>query len=68
MNQFPYVPYGTTVHGEDEIAAVTHVLRTTTQMSKHVRELEEKVAVLYNKNMALESTLALAHFTWLPIY
>lgn len=53
MNQFPYVPYGTTVHGEDEIAAVTHVLRTTTQMSKHVRELEEKVAVLYNKKYGI---------------
>lgn len=53
MSQFPYVPYGTTVHGEDEIAAVTHVLRTTTQMSKHVRELEEKVAALYNKKYGI---------------
>ena len=43
------VPYGTTVHGEDEIAAVVNVLRTSTQMGKHVREMEERVADLYNK-------------------
>lgn len=49
MSQFPYVPYGTTVHGQEEIDAVVTVLKTTTQMSKHVRELEEKVAALYDK-------------------
>jgi len=43
------VPYGQTVHGEEEIAAVTHVLRTSTQMGKHVREMENRVAELYNK-------------------
>src|SRR5690606_12571302 len=43
------VPYGTTVHGEEEIDAVVNVLRTTTQMGKHVREMEERVADLYNK-------------------
>lgn len=43
------VPYGTTVHGEEEIAAVVNVLRTSTQMGKHVREMEERVAALYNK-------------------
>ncbi|MBS1782513.1 MAG: aminotransferase class I/II-fold pyridoxal phosphate-dependent enzyme [Bacteroidetes bacterium] len=43
------VPYGTTVHGEEEIAAVVNVLRTTTQMGKHVREMEERVASLYAK-------------------
>jgi CDP-4-dehydro-6-deoxyglucose reductase, E1 len=43
------VPYGTTVHGEEEIEAVVNVLRTTTQMGKHVREMEERVAALYNK-------------------
>jgi CDP-4-dehydro-6-deoxyglucose reductase, E1 len=53
MSQYPYVPYGTTVHGQDEIDAVVHVLKTTTQMSKHVRELEEKVANLYDKKYGI---------------
>ena len=46
MSNYPYVPYGTTVHGEDEINAVVNVLRTSTQMGKNVRELEDKVAGL----------------------
>lgn len=47
----PYlrVPYGQTVHGEEEIAAVNHVLRTSTQMGAHVREFEEKLAALFGK-------------------
>lgn len=53
QTDFIKVPYGTTVHGEEEIEAVVNVLRTTTQMSKHVRELEEKVAALYNKNYGI---------------
>ena len=44
-----HVPYGCTVHGEEEIAAVTHVLRTSTQMGKHVRKMEERVAALFDK-------------------
>ncbi len=44
-----HVPYGMTVHGEEEIAAVNHVLRTSTQMGKHVRAFEEKVAELFEK-------------------
>src|ERR1043165_4298389 len=43
------VPYGKTVHGEEEIDAVVNVLRTSTQMGKHVREMEERVAALYAK-------------------
>jgi CDP-4-dehydro-6-deoxyglucose reductase, E1 len=43
------VPYGLTVHGEEEIAAVVNVLRTSTQMGKHVREMEEKVSELFAK-------------------
>jgi CDP-6-deoxy-D-xylo-4-hexulose-3-dehydrase len=46
---FLHVPYGRTVHGEEEIAAVVSVLRTSTQMGKHVREMEEKVAGSFNK-------------------
>lgn len=47
--QYIHVPYGKTVHGEEEIEAVVHVLRTSTQMGKHVREMEEKVATLFSK-------------------
>jgi CDP-6-deoxy-D-xylo-4-hexulose-3-dehydrase len=44
-----HVPYGKSVHGEEEIEAVVNVLRTSTQMGKNVREMEEKVAALYAK-------------------
>lgn len=53
MSQYPYVPYGSTVHGQEEIDAVVNVLKTSTQMGKHVRELEEKVAALYNKRYGI---------------
>jgi CDP-6-deoxy-D-xylo-4-hexulose-3-dehydrase len=53
MSQYPYVPYGTTVHGQEEIDAVVNVLKTTTQMSKHVRELEEQVSALYDKKYGI---------------
>ncbi len=55
MTQADYiaVPYGQTVHGQEEIDAVVHVLQTSTQMGKHVRELEQKVAGLYSKNYGL---------------
>ena len=44
------VPYGRTVHGEAEIAAVVEVLRTSTQMGTHVRRMEESVAALFAKS------------------
>jgi len=44
-----HVPYGMAVHGQEEIDAVVHVLRTSTQMGKHVRELEAKVAKSFDK-------------------
>jgi len=47
--EYLHVPYGQTVHGEEEIEAVVNVLRTSTQMGKHVREMEEKVAALFAK-------------------
>jgi CDP-6-deoxy-D-xylo-4-hexulose-3-dehydrase len=47
--EFIHVPYGKTVHGEEEIEAVVSVLRTSTQMGKHVREMEEKVATSFSK-------------------
>jgi CDP-6-deoxy-D-xylo-4-hexulose-3-dehydrase len=43
------VPYGQTVHGEEEIAAVTRVLRTSTQMGANVRSFEDRVAALFAK-------------------
>ncbi|MBS1584039.1 MAG: aminotransferase class I/II-fold pyridoxal phosphate-dependent enzyme [Bacteroidetes bacterium] len=44
-----HVPYGKAVYGEAEIEAVNKVLRSSTQMGKHVREMEDRVAALYNK-------------------
>ncbi len=43
------VPYGQTVHGEEEIEAVVRVLRTSTQMGPNVKEFEEKVSSLFAK-------------------
>ncbi|MBA2656789.1 MAG: aminotransferase class I/II-fold pyridoxal phosphate-dependent enzyme [Tatlockia sp.] len=48
-----HVPYGRTVHGEEEIDAVVSVLRSSTQMGKHVREMEEQVASLFNKQQGI---------------
>lgn len=48
-----HVPYGCTVHGEEEIAAVVSVLRTSTQMGKHVREMEQRIAVLFAKKYGI---------------
>lgn len=50
IREFPAVPYAKTVHGEEEIAAVVNVLRTSTQMGKHVQEMEKKVSALFAKN------------------
>ncbi|TCM21356.1 CDP-6-deoxy-D-xylo-4-hexulose-3-dehydrase [Novosphingobium sp. PhB165] len=44
------VNYGQTVHGEDEIAAVLEVLRTSTQMGPKVRAMEEQVSALFAKD------------------
>lgn len=51
--QYPHVPYGKTVHGQEEIDAVVEVLQTSTQMGKHVRALEEAVAGLYAKQYGI---------------
>ena len=47
--EYLYVPYGLTVHGAEEERAVVEVLRTSTQMGKNVREMEAKVAKLFDK-------------------
>ena len=43
------VNYGQSVHGEAEIAAVMKVLRSSTQMGKSVRAMQERVAALFSK-------------------
>jgi CDP-6-deoxy-D-xylo-4-hexulose-3-dehydrase len=47
------VPYGRTVHGEEEIAAVVEVLRTSTQMGMNVRRMEQSVAALFAKKQGI---------------
>lgn len=48
-----HVPYCKTVHGEEEIDAVVHVLRTSTQMGHHVREMEKQVSHLFSKQYGI---------------
>ncbi|MDZ4760264.1 MAG: aminotransferase class I/II-fold pyridoxal phosphate-dependent enzyme [Alphaproteobacteria bacterium] len=43
------VPYGKSVHGEEEVAAVAAVLRGSTQMGVSVRTFEQRVADLFGK-------------------
>jgi CDP-4-dehydro-6-deoxyglucose reductase, E1 len=53
QTDYIHVPYGRTVHGEDEVAAVVNVLRTSTQMGKNVREMEERISALYDKKYGI---------------
>ena len=53
MEDFIRVPYGSTVHGQEEIEAVIGVLNTTTQMSKNVSLFEEKIAKSFEKSKAV---------------
>lgn len=53
QTDYIHVPYGRTVHGEDEVAAVVNVLRTSTQMGKNVREMEERISTLYDKKYGI---------------
>jgi CDP-6-deoxy-D-xylo-4-hexulose-3-dehydrase len=53
QTDYIHVPYGKTVHGEEEVEAVVKVLRTSTQMGKNVREMEQRVAALYNKKYGI---------------
>lgn len=50
---FIRVPYGLSVHGSKEISAVNKVLKSSTQMGKHVYEFEKNVAKLFNKKYGL---------------
>lgn len=53
QTDYIHVPYGKAVYGEAEIEAVNQVLRTSTQMGKHVRAMEERVAKLYDKDYGI---------------
>ena len=43
------VNYGQAVYGEEEIAAVVEVMRSSTQMGARVRAMQERVAALFSK-------------------
>jgi len=47
------VPYGLSVHGKDEIKAVTKVLKSSTQMGKNVSIFEKKISKLFSKKYGL---------------
>lgn len=53
QTDYVHVPYGKAVYGEKEIEAVMQVLRSSTQMGKHVRRMEERVAALYAKKYGI---------------
>lgn len=53
LKNYLHVPYGQTVHGQEEIDAVVEVLKTSTQMGKNVRALENQVAELYAKKYGI---------------
>ena len=47
------VPYGLSVHGNEEINAVVKVLKSSTQMGKNVTTFEKKIAKLFSKKYGL---------------
>ena len=53
INKNIRVPYGLSVHGNEEIKAVVKVLKNSTQMSVNVSEFERRVAKLFNKKYGL---------------
>jgi len=53
FKEFIRVPYGSSVHGREEIEAVIKVLENTTQMSKNVEKFEFKVAEMFSKDFGI---------------
>ncbi len=53
MNKNLRVPYGLSVHGNEEIRAVTKVLKTSTQMGRNVSIFEKKISKLFDKRYGL---------------
>lgn len=52
-NPIMSVPYGATVHGDEEIEAVVKVLKTSTQMGLHVAQFEANIAALFAKRFGV---------------
>ena len=52
-NKYLRVPYGLSVHGNEEIKAVTKVLKSSTQMGKNVSLFEKKISKLFSKKYGL---------------
>ncbi len=52
-NNYPHVPYGKSVHGQEEIDAVVKVLQTSTQMGTNVRQMEQQVSSLFDKKLGI---------------
>ena len=50
---FIRVPYGSTVHGKEEIDAVMKVLNTSTQMSVNVQSFEEQISNTFDKKFGV---------------
>jgi CDP-6-deoxy-D-xylo-4-hexulose-3-dehydrase len=50
MSKFLRVPYGTTVHGQEEIDAVVEVLNTSTQMGHRTSRFEKLISRSFGKN------------------
>lgn len=53
MNKNLRVPYGLSVHDNNEIKAVTKVLKSSTQMGKNVSDFEKKISKLFSKKYGL---------------
>lgn len=53
MNKNLRVSYGLSVHGKEEIKAVTKVLNSSTQMGRNVLNFEKKISKLFSKKYGL---------------
>lgn len=53
MKKHIRVPYGLSVHGNEEAQAVLKVLKTSTQMGSNVKNFEDKVSKLFSKKYGL---------------
>ena len=49
--KFLRVPYGSTVHGQEEIDAVVDVLKESTQMGSRVNLFEQKISKLFDEEV-----------------
>ena len=47
------IQYGGTVHGKEEIDAVVKVLKTSTQLGKHVKLFEKEVSKIFSKKYSV---------------